>query len=54
MNFSIASKEINFTFFTYLHALYILSFENDIRNVIKDSFNVNLIAHFKKWPVSLS
>ena len=53
MNFSIASKGTIFTFFPYLHALYILSFEKNIRTLIKDSFNVNLIAHFKKWSVPL-
>ena len=45
INFYIASKGVNFTFFTYLHALFILMFENNISTVIKDidSYKVEII-----------
>ena len=46
INFYIASKGVNFTFFTYLHALFIFMFENNISTVIKDidSYKVDIIA----------
>ena len=48
-NFSIASKGVNSTFFTYLHALFILMFENNISTVIKDidSYKVDIIAQIR-------
>ena len=49
INFYIASKGVNFTFFTYLHALFILMFENNISTVIKDidSYKVDIIAQIR-------
>ena len=53
INFYIASKRVNFTLFTYLHALFILMFENNISTVIKDidSYKVDIIAQIRTLTV---